>query len=135
MQPRIMVVDDDLDARKALCSRLRHAGYDPVSVGSGRQAIEEYDRLQPDLVFLDASMPDVSGFEVCRHIKEHVSGHHATVALVTGVSTPSTDYVQKCASLAGADHFLSKPYDGRRVVELVDGGSRESSAGRPAVQA
>jgi len=119
MNPPILIVDDDSDAREALRFRLSAAGFEAVKVGNGSEAIEQYERLKPRIVFLDASMPDVSGFEVCRHIKDQEPDPPVKVIFVSGASSPTLDYVRRCAEVSGGDHFISKPYDGRTVVDLV----------------
>lgn len=121
MNPQILIVDDDLDAREALRLRLSHAGFEAVTVGSGQEAIERFDALQPRIVFLDASMPGVSGFEVSRYIKDQDSDPPVTVVFVSGASSPTRDYVHRCAQISGGDHFISKPYDWRTLVGLVRG--------------
>ena len=119
MSPPILIVDDDRDARNALRLRLSHAGFEAVAVGSGQEAIECCDALQPRIVFLDASMPGISGFEVSRYIKDQDPDPPVTVVFVSGASSPTVDYVKRCAEISGGDHFISKPYDGRKLVDLV----------------
>jgi DNA-binding response OmpR family regulator len=119
MSPPILIVDDDRDAREALRFRLTHAGFDTVTAGDARAAIAQFEALKPRVVLLDASMPGLSGFEVCRYIKEQDHGADVAVVFVSGASSPTLDYVKRCAKISGGDHFISKPYDGRKVVELV----------------
>jgi len=121
MSPPILIVDDDRDAREALRLRLTHAGFDTVTSGDARAAIAQYEALKPRIVLLDASMPDVSGFEVCQHIKDQEPDPPVTVIFVSGASSPTLDYVKRCAEVSGGDHFISKPYDGRTLVDLVRG--------------
>ena len=119
MSPTILIVDDDRDAREALRLRLAHAGFPTVAAGDARAAIAQYESLKPRVVLLDASMPGVSGFEVCRHIKDLKPDPPVTVIFVSGASSPTLNYVRRCAEVSGGDHFISKPYDGRKLVDLI----------------
>lgn len=119
MQRRVLVVDDDADTRQAMHLRLSQAGFQTVTAGSGADAIASYEVVQPDIVLLDASMPDVSGFDVCRYIKEQSVGPTAHVIFVSGTNGASRHYLEQCARMSGADQFVSKPYDGANLVELV----------------
>ena len=119
MSPPILIVDDDRDAREALRMRLTHAGFDTVTAGDARSAIAQYQWLKPQVVLLDASMPGVNGFEVCRYIKEQDNGNDVAVVFVSGASSPTVDHVKRCAEVSGGDHFISKPYDGQKLVDLI----------------
>ena len=119
MNPSILIVDDDADAREALRLRLAYAGFEAVTVGGGQEAIERYGEIKPRIVFLDASMPDVSGFEVSRYIKDQDADPPVTIVFVSGASSPTPDYVKRCAELSGGDHFITKPYDAAVLVDLV----------------
>ena len=119
MNPSILIVDDDADAREALRLRLSHAGFKAVTAGGGQEAIERYGEIKPRIVLLDASMPDVSGFEVSRYIKDQDADPPATVVFVSGASSPTLDYVKRCAKVSGGDHFITKPYDAAVLVDLV----------------
>jgi len=98
---------------------LNAAGYEVEAAGSGRDVLERLDLARHAVVVIDANMPDLSGLEVCRAIKDRAGGSNVTVIIVSGACTPSPNYVQRCAQAAGGDHFLRKPYDGAKLVELV----------------
>lgn len=116
----VLVVDDDRGVREALSARLRGAGYSVVTAAGGREALQQWDAVRPAVAVLDANMPDVSGPEVCRWIKERGEVRPTKVIFLTGASSPSPEYVARCAEFAGADRFLTKPYDGAQLVALID---------------
>jgi DNA-binding response OmpR family regulator len=118
MKQPVLIADDDPGAREALRLRLIHAGFEAVTVGSGAQAIAAFDKLKPRIILLDASMPDISGFDVCRHIKEQ-SANAATVIFVSGATGPGIDYLKQCGKVCGGDHFITKPYNAALLVEVV----------------
>ena len=67
---RILVVDDEEPIRTLLAFPLRRDGHDVVTAASGAEALEEFDRVRPDLVLLDVMLPGIDGFEVCRRLRE-----------------------------------------------------------------
>jgi len=118
--PEILIVDDDRAAGEALRIRLTHAGHHAMVASCGRDAIQKFDALKPYLVFLDAALPDVSGFDVGQYIRQCDPGHSVEIVFVSGVCVPSSDYIHRCAAFSGGDHFVSKPYDSRDILEIVE---------------
>jgi two-component system cell cycle response regulator len=82
-----------------------------VTAMSGEEALAICERAECDLVLLDAMMPELDGFEVCRRLKTNPATHHIPVVMVTALDQPS-DKVRGLE--AGADDFLTKP-----IPELV----------------
>ncbi len=117
--PDILIVDDDRALAEALRLRLAEAGYRAVVACGGNDAIRRFGESRPKLVLLDASMPDMSGFEVCQHIRACDPDNQVNVIFLSGADNPSPDYVRRCAGVAGGDRFIGKPYDWREVVSLV----------------
>ncbi len=69
-RPRILVVDDREQNRYVLCRILERAGYNCESATSGKEALEQVQSL-PDIAILDVHLPDLSGYDVCRKIKNN----------------------------------------------------------------
>ena len=69
---RVVVLncDDTVETRYAKTRVLRHAGYEVIECDTGAEALRKTRELMPDLVLLDVQLPDMSGLEVCRRIKE-----------------------------------------------------------------
>src|ERR1043165_6245533 len=106
MAQRILVVDDT-PQNVELLSRLRAAkGYEITTAASGEQALESIARQPPDLVLLDIMMPGISGYEVCRKIRENPATALLPVVLATSLA-PNQERVKGIE--AGADDFLPKP--------------------------
>jgi CheY-like chemotaxis protein len=116
----ILVVDDDKAAAQMLQLRLARAGYNTHVAYDGREAIRLFDAVQPRWVFLDASMPDVSGLEVCQHIRQYDADHTVRVIFLSGAEMPSQDFIRNCASWSGADQFISKPYQASQIIDLIE---------------
>jgi two-component system, cell cycle response regulator len=106
MTARVLVVDDVPANVKLLEARLSAEYFDVVTAMGGKEALEICERAECDLVLLDAMMPDMDGFEVCRRLKSNPATHHIPVIMVTALDQPS-DRVRGLE--AGADDFLTKP--------------------------
>lgn len=110
---RVLLVDDVPANNQLLRAYLQSLDCDVSSAGSGEEALEAAFQSPPDLVLLDAQMPGMDGFEVCRRLKASAVCRLTPVVMVTSL-TAVEDRVK--ALEAGADDFLSKPVD---RVELV----------------
>ncbi len=104
----LLVVDDQSTSRIYLSGLLRAVGYQVSEAPNGQEALEAIDHIRPDLVLLDVMMPDVNGFEVCERIKQNDQTRLIPVVLIT--SLKDKDSLVKGIN-AGADDFLSKPFD------------------------
>ena len=74
MAKKILVVDDEEDYRLLLSRVLGKAGYAVVTAGSGAEGLARFAAERPDLVLLDANLPDADGFEVCRRLRAEPRG-------------------------------------------------------------
>jgi len=110
---RILVVDDEAMMRRLLEKLLKMEGYEVALASSGEQALSELMRGGADTVLLDMRMPGMSGLEVCRQIRSHPRSLHTPVVFITAVNDRE---LRRKGMEAGADDFLSKPFD---EVELM----------------
>lgn len=102
-----LVVDDDAINRKILETLLKIEGFKTFSVEDGAQAVQHYTELQPDIVFMDAMMPVMNGYEATARIKALAGTRFVPVIFLTALS--ESEALVKCLE-AGGDDFLSKPY-------------------------
>ena len=105
-KPDILVVDDDPRNRKLLEEYLNAAGYEVRVAFDGRTALAEAAERPPDLVLLDVMMPDLSGLEVCRQLKNDPKTRLCQVVLVTALDG-APHRVQGLDT--GADDYIAKP--------------------------
>lgn len=104
----ILVVDDEPINCKLLEALLLPEGYIAICVPSGAEALAAIARSLPDLILLDAMMPDMDGYEVARRIKADPLSAHIPIIMVTALD----DRASRLAGLeAGVEDFLSKPVD------------------------
>jgi two-component system KDP operon response regulator KdpE len=100
----ILVVDDEPQILRALQTNLRGAGYEVVTAASGEEALAQAATRAPDAVILDLVLPDVSGTDVCRQLREW---SEVPVIVLSAVGDESA----KITALdAGADDYVTKPF-------------------------
>ena len=104
--PQILVIDDDNGFRLTTCEALKGIGYDVMECMSGEEALSIVDDTVPDLVLLDAMMPGLDGFEVCRQLRKKHETRALPVILLTGLG--DMDSVNR-AFESGATDFIVKP--------------------------
>ena len=130
----VLVVDDDPAFRAFVVETLVGAGYSTREAATGREASLLARKSRPSLVLLDVKLPDVSGHEVCRRLRESY-GEDLPIVLVSGVKTDDLDRV--AGLLLGADDYLAKPIEAGellariRRVALRSGASLASSDSNP----
>ena len=113
---KILVVDDTPKNVKLLADLLTVKGYSVVTAESGRQALAQLEAERPDLVLLDVVMPEMSGYEVCRKIRENPMTQILPVVMVTALD-PAEERIKGLD--AGADDFLTKPINRAELLARV----------------
>ena len=111
MTRRILVVDDEKGIRQALGQLLEYEGYEVRTAGNAVDAITEYDRFRPQLVFMDVKMAGIDGLEALKRLKQ--SDPNAIVVMISGHGTIQTAVE---ATQLGAYDFLEKPLDTDRIL-------------------
>jgi len=103
---KILLIDDRTDNLALLEAILEPEGYEIHKFLSGRQALENIQSMNPDLILLDAMMPDMDGFAICRELRKRLKTRFIPVIMIT-VLTELDDRIKGLE--AGADDFISKP--------------------------
>lgn len=112
----ILIIDDSAENRLLLSSQLGMAGYDVLQAEDGLEGIEIAEASQPDLILLDVMMPEMNGFEVCRHLKGNAVTSGIPIIMVTALR--EVQYRIKGIE-AGADEFLSRPHHREELLVRV----------------
>jgi twitching motility two-component system response regulator PilH len=113
---KVMVVEDSLVQRKAISSFLKSGGAIAIEARDGAEAIALLETQQPHLILLDAIMPRMNGYEVCRRIKSNPKTQHIPIVMCTGQDGASDRY---WAMKQGADAYLVKPFRATELIALL----------------
>jgi DNA-binding response OmpR family regulator len=124
---KMLIADNDRDLVDMLTYWLRGHGYEMLRAFDGVQAVEQWRKGQPDLVLLDAELPRIDGFEVCRRM----SSESTSLLLLVGNSLSEEDEVR--ALSLGADDCLHKPLSPRRLLARIRALTRRAIAAPHAV--
>jgi DNA-binding response OmpR family regulator len=108
MPLKIMIVDDDSVSRRMLQGVLNKQGYEVLVAANGREAWEIFQREAISIVITDWIMPELDGLQLCQRIRAEARQKYTYIILIT-VMTGKGSYLEGIQ--AGADDFLSKPYD------------------------
>lgn len=116
MKAKILIADDSAYARSILKDLLLRNGYDVVGEAeNGKEAIVMYEKLKPDLITLDIMMPEMSGIQALKEIKEQ----YPEAVVVMGAAMGQQNLVVD-AMRSGAAEFYIKPVQAEKVVEAVE---------------
>ena len=110
----IMVVDDDDDIRRLVATVLRKKGHDVMEAARGRQALDLVRQNPPDLIVLDAMLPEIHGFEICRKLKGSPRYRDIPIIMISAVYK-GWRYARDLKESYKADGFIEKPF---RVEDL-----------------
>ena len=113
-KPKIYIVEDDDELRETLTAMVESVGLDVKSYGSGKPFLDDYDPSHPGCVVLDVRLPELSGTEVQRKLREQ--GTSIPVIIITGYADVP---VAVEAMKRGAVDFLVKPFSNQVLLSLV----------------
>jgi signal transduction histidine kinase len=116
VQRRILVADDNSDARESLATLLSLSGHEVYRAEDGSDALRAAERCRPDVALLDIGMPFANGYEVARHIRGQPWGRHMVLVALTGWGQESD---RRRSREAGFDSHLTKPVDPHVLDELL----------------
>ena len=119
----ILVVDDEPKLVAVLRAYLEGDGYQVVTAGDGREALDQFRRARPDLLILDIMMPELDGLEVCRRIRQE-----SNVPII--MLTARVEEVDELLGLRlGADDYVTKPFSPRAILARVQAVLRRTGTG------
>lgn len=128
---RILVIEDDDDARMMYGIMLRSWGYDVLEATTGHEGIKAALRQKPDLILLDIMMPDVDGYEVCKQLRSDPGFHQVPILFLTALDT--MDDRIKGYTMGGDDFITKGQVDykelGVRIKAAIERAERLKNAG------
>jgi two-component system OmpR family response regulator len=126
---KILIVEDDRNLLDTLKYNLGKEGYSTVTAADGAEALEVARREKPDLIILDIMLPKLSGFEVCRILRQEM-----TVPIL--MLTAKSEDVDKIVGLEiGADDYMTKPFSMRELMARLGAMLRRAGMAAQAAQA
>jgi two-component system KDP operon response regulator KdpE len=120
-KPRVLLVEDDPELRKALALNLTARGYHIVTAADGTAALDEAAAFTPDVIVLDLGLPDIDGMDIIRAIR----GYSRTPIVVLSGRSGSADKVDALES--GADDYVTKPFDINELVARLRAATRRAN--------
>lgn len=119
MKKTVMIVDDSPLIHMLLTKALVKAGYEVCrDAKNGKEAIDMYRQLAPDLIFMDINMPIMDGLEASGHIFE-ISRQQGRAVQIIMLSAVGDDEVVKKAKALGIKTFLNKPFDDYKIISAI----------------
>lgn len=113
---KIMIVDDSKILRRVLGSALSDAGHEIVAdAGNGKEALMLLEKVQPDLITLDITMPVMDGIQALPQLRERIPEAKIVMVSAAGQKTKVMEALK-----LGACDFIQKPFTPEKVVEVVD---------------
>jgi CheY-like chemotaxis protein len=113
---RILVVDDNLDGAESLAMLLKFSGHETHTAGDGYGALQAVSEFRPDVVLLDIGLPGMSGYDVCRALRQQPDGNDLMLIAVTGWG--QDDDRQRSLD-AGFDLHVVKPVDLKALLKMI----------------
>lgn len=121
-KPVVLVVDDEPQILRVMRASLPIRGYEVITASSGEEALDQLSKQVPDLVILDLVMPEISGLEVCRRVREFSS-----VPIIV-LSAKGSESDKVAALDLGADDYVTKPFGMDELLARVRAVLRRLSA-------
>ena len=116
MKPKVLIADDEPNIVISLEFMMKREGFEVIVARDGAEALEVIRREHPRLVLLDATMPGMSGFDVCEAVRADAGVAQTRIVMLTAKGR-ETDMARGVG--AGADAYVTKPFSTRDLVQKV----------------
>lgn len=127
MNPRVLIVEDEVDLLPPLVFALTREGFEVVSATNGTEGLSLARSANPDVLLLDWMLPDLSGTEVCRALRRDPQTEGLPIIMLTARS----EEIDRVVGFeVGVDDYVTKPFSTRELALRIRAVLRRSSAGR-----
>lgn len=127
---KVLVIEDERDLQQVLCYNLKQAGHEPLSAERGLDGLRLAKSELPDMVLLDLMLPDLSGTEVCRALKEDPATRGMPVMMLTARG----EEIDRVVGFElGADDYVVKPFSVRELMLRIQAILRRAKGAESAV--
>jgi DNA-binding response OmpR family regulator len=116
MSKRILIVEDEPNITVSLSFLLEREGFEVLSETDGGKALDSIATLKPDLVILDVMLPNKSGFDIARELRQANQIDSTRILMLTAKGQAKD---RQAAEDAGVDKFMTKPFSNRDVISTV----------------
>jgi DNA-binding response OmpR family regulator len=106
-RPQVLIIEDEPDMNDLLADILSAYGFEPVQALSGEQGLERLAERPPDAIFLDLMLPGLSGFQICKQLKDSRQTRTIPILILTALDSHPD---RRNAYEAGADDYVTKPF-------------------------
>jgi CheY-like chemotaxis protein len=113
----ILLIDDNRDHLRLLAKLLRNEGYQTTQIARGKEAMASIQENTPDIIFLDISMPDMNGYQICRLLRSNERTKNIPIILISA-SDETID--RRLATSAGGSGYITKPLNIEEVLKQIE---------------
>jgi len=110
---RVLVADDDHDMVLSLGALLRGEGYEVLGIHHGGDVVETVAEFGPDVLLLDIGLPQTSGYEIVRVLRERYGSARPVIVAITGRAGP---VALRLSEMVGFDHHFTKPFEPKELL-------------------
>lgn len=107
-RPLILLADDDSELRAMLRAHFSRMDCDLLESIDGADTLEQIISNRPNLVILDVMMPELTGWEICKYVKQRDTYRHTGIIMLTGIGPTNNELT---SPLFGADDYIDKPFE------------------------
>ncbi|AFY59319.1 ATP-binding protein [Synechococcus sp. PCC 6312] len=116
---RILAVDDKAENRELLCQLLRPLGFEVMTANDGQEAIDVWDRENPDLILMDIKMPVMDGETATRNIRARLGEERGSGTKIIALTASVFESERQALADAGCDDFMVKPFNNDYLLERI----------------
>src|SRR5262245_29409143 len=113
---RVLIADDDHDLVLSLTALLRTEGYEAFGVHHGGDVVETVGECAPDVLLLDVGLPQQSGYEIARVLRDRYGSAQPVIVAITGRNRPAD---RQLSQMHGFAHYFTKPFEPKELLAVL----------------